>query len=155
MADPLQIVPNVAQHLVDEDLAVLPADANGVNPVVFHDPKDGSPIPVGDYAGGTITLTTIGSRSAEEDHSRTRRVVGFNVRASTNARAELLIDQIEALFTPLETWGGRKQFEMGAINPVELCIPFRQRSRVAVDKDGYQWDLAYEFWVRRTVLAAG
>ena len=77
--DPLQTCLNVHKHLVDQDLAVEPKDADGVNPVVIHDPKDGSPIPVGDYAGGTITLTTIGSRSAEEDHSRLKTVVAFNV----------------------------------------------------------------------------
>lgn len=149
----LDVALNVLKHLVDQDLAVEPKDADGVNPVVIHDPKDGAPIPVGDYAGGTITLTTLGEPSSGEDHSRLKTVVAFNVRAPTNAQARLIIRSIQAVFTPLETWGGLKQFQMGDIDPVERCIPFRGASRTAVDKDGYQWDLAYEYEVRRKVLS--
>jgi len=145
--------PELLQHLIDEGVCVEPADANGIDPVVFDDPRDGAPEPVGDYQAGTITLTTVGQPTAAEDHSRIREVIALSVRAPTNAQAELIVRAVQAVLTPMELWGGRHRFQMGAIDPVELCLPFRGPQRAMAADDGYQWDLAFEFMVRRKILA--
>lgn len=140
-------------YLIEEELAVALADADGTTPVVVIDPVDGAPIPASQFAGGTICLTTPVEPWAGDDHSRLRTVVSIVVRAPTHPGARLIIRGLQSLLTPLELYGGRKMFQMGQINPVELCIPFRGPQRIGVDDDGYTYELAFEFMVRRKVLA--
>lgn len=149
----LDFAPALLQYLVTEGVAVRPADADGIVPVVFHDPKDGAPAPAGDLAGGTITLTTVGTPSAGEDNARKRAVVALNIRATTNAKALLIIRAVEAKLVPRELWGGKNEFQLGPINPCHLCLPFRGPQRVAVTDEGYQWDMAFEFMASRSVLS--
>jgi hypothetical protein len=60
---------------------------------------------------------------------------------------------IQNSLTPLEGYGGKKQFALGNIDPCELCIPFRGPQRVAATDEGYQWDMAFEFMARRKILS--
>lgn len=153
----LEVVNEMCQLLIDEGICVDMKDADGVHPVVVDDPQDGAPAPVLTDSGldlrpGTVTLTSL-ERPAGEDNSRSRTVVAFCVIGPDNATAKLIIRQIQGLLQPRELWGGRNVFQMGAIDPVDLCLPFRAPSRVRVSDDGYQWDLAFELLIRRDVLA--
>lgn len=149
----LDVAEELYAYLIDEGLAVALADADGTTPVVVIDPEDGAPIPAGDFVGGTITLTTPVEPLSGDDHSRLRTVVSVVVRAPTHPGCRVVIRGLQSLLTPLDLYGGKKMFEMGQINPVELCIPFRGPQRIGVDQDGYTFELAFEFWVRRKVLA--
>lgn len=144
-------------YLIDEAVAVAIADADGVNPVIVCDPVDGAPAPAntesGDFRAGTITLTTPAENWPYEDHSRQRTVVSIVVRAPENPQARLIIRSIQAVLTPLDTFGAKSLFQMGQINPVQTCTPFRGAQRVSVDEQGYTYELAYEFLVSRSALS--
>lgn len=75
------------------------------------------------------------------------------VRARTHPQARLIVRQIQNLLTPPELWGGKHQFQMGQINPVHLCLPFRGPQRIAAEEDAYTFELAFEFLVSRSVLS--
>jgi len=154
----LDVAEQLRQYLIDEDLAVAAADADGIHPIVVCDPRDGAPLPVLtdaglDFTAGTLTLTTPTEPSAGEDNARTRTVVSIMVRARTHPQARLIVRQIQNLLTPPELWGGKHQFQMGQINPVHLCLPFRGPQRIAAEEDAYTFELAFEFLVSRSVLS--
>lgn len=153
----LDVAEQLRAFLIAENIAIPGAAANGINPVVFCTPKDGAPVPVRppngpDYSAGTVTLTTPTEPSAGEDHSRVRTVVSIVVRTQRAPQALMICRQIQAVLTPMESWGGRKMFAMGQITNVDLCLPFRGARQVSADGDGYVYELAYEFLVRRTLL---
>lgn len=154
----LEVSNEFAQFLIDEGVAVDMKDADGVHPVVVDAPKDGAPAPIAgkvyDLTPGTITLGSM-ERPGGEDHSRLRTVVTLAIRAPTNGAAKLIIRSIQSLLVPEELYGGKSIFPMGAITRVDHCTPFRvpQPVRVPEDEDGYAYDMAFEFVVRRKILA--
>lgn len=156
------VLDNLAQFLVDESIAVKPADADGMRPSVWIDPPDGAPAPTSVTIGGrtvdlrpaTITLVQIGTAGLGfEDNARDRPVIQLTVRGTSNAGAQLVIRQIDAKLNPIGDYRGRQMFKLAAIDPVELCIPFRKAQRVRSADQDFAWDLAFEFWVRRKVLS--
>ena len=154
----LDVAEQLRAFLITNNVAVPAASANGIDPVIFCTPRDGAPLPIKpangpDYSAGTITLTTPTEPSAGEDHSRVRTIVSIVVRTQRAPQALLITRAIQAVLTPLELWGGRQMFPMGAITNVDLCLPFRGCRQVSADMDGYVYELAYEFLIRRRLLS--
>jgi hypothetical protein len=146
-------------YLVAQNVGVLPADSDGTKTVVILQPRDGAPQPLKDGSGrfglaSTVTLNIIlASRPNDLDYAIEETFIDVIVRARQNAAAKLLLRTIRGLLVPGDAVGGRRMWQMGAINPVECCLLWRGAQPISADEHSYDWSQSFMFQVRRKTLA--
>lgn len=154
----LDVAEELQAYLVAQGVGKLPADADGEHPVIILAPRDGAPQPQKDGSGrfgqvSTVTITTIlAARPNPLDFAIDESFIDLVVRARTNGAAKLLLRQIRGLLNPNSAIGGKRMWQMGAINPVECCLPWRGAQPIGADENSYDWSESYMFSVRRAIL---
>jgi hypothetical protein len=158
MPSPLDVAEELQTYLVAQRVGVLPAGRDGTTPIVILAPRDGAPQPQKDGSGAfgsaaTITILTIlAARPNALDFAIDETFIDLIVRARTNGAAKLILRQIRGLLNPGDAVGGKKMWRMGAINPVECCLPWRGAQPIGQDANSYDWSESYMFQIRRRIL---
>jgi hypothetical protein len=158
MPDPLDVAEELQAYLVAQGVGVRPADADGTHAIVINQPRDGAPQPTKDGTGkfggvSTVTInTTMPARPNPQDFAIDETFIELVVRARQNAAAKMLLRQINGLLNPRDSVGGRRMWQMGAIDPVELCLPWRGAQFIGADEHSYDYNVSYMFQVRRAIL---
>jgi hypothetical protein len=159
---PLDVAEELQAYLIEEGIGVHPNDADGAATIIVNQPRDKAPQPLKDGSAkfgtkllgdATVTINMImPARPNAQDFAIDESFIDIIVRARQNAAAKMLLRQIRGLLNPRNSVGGKRMWKMGAIDPVELCLPWRGAQLVGSDENSYDWNESYMFQVRRAIL---
>lgn len=128
------------------------APSTSYNRVALY-PRDGAPQPVkgSEHAVITVRPSMIGVPSDLEAWVE-ESYMDIIVRADNNGRAQAVQTDIRDLLHPIDSHGGRKQWQMAGLL-VECSRVWRPDQPIGSDSISYDREQSFAFYVRRKVLA--
>ena len=150
----LLAVDELGAYLLAQGVAQDPNDGVSLTiPSLWIEARQMAPEPrEGEEATITLRDTGLGGASPTESFLE-EAFIDIVVRARSAGRAQLLQRTIRGLLTPKDAVGGRKNWPMGAIDPVERSFLWRRDQPLPTTNNGLTYDRVQSFCFQMRVSA--